>query len=75
MRSTYHKIPRWCLVGLITLCSSFAQTIGKTRATGSNKEPETPAQNARIVDFNEIADAIAVSLEKQSRIQQARYLQ
>ena len=54
MRSTSHKILLWCLVGLITPCSSIAQTVGKTNATGSNKETRTPAENARIVDFSVI---------------------
>ena len=52
MQYTFCKIPLWCLVGLITLCSSIAQTVGS--ATGSKKETGTPVNSARIIDFNVI---------------------
>lgn len=49
MRSVFRKLLFLCLVGLISLCSSSAQTGSKRKRT------RTPAKNARIVDFS-VAD-------------------
>jgi hypothetical protein len=52
MLSTFLKLSLWFLVGLLSLCSSIAQTASKARATEINKRVRTQAGNARIVDFN-----------------------
>jgi hypothetical protein len=51
MQSAFRKLLLLCLVGLISLCSSSAQTGSKGRATEKNKRTRAPAINARIVDF------------------------
>jgi hypothetical protein len=51
MQSAFRKLLLLCLVGLISLCSSSAQTDSQGRVTEKNNTTRAPAKNARIVDF------------------------
>jgi hypothetical protein len=52
MQAIFRKLLFLCLVGLISLCFSSAQTGSEGKATEKNKRARTPAKNARIVDFS-----------------------
>jgi hypothetical protein len=51
MQSIFSKILLLCLVMLISLCPSIAQTDNKPKTTGVGERTRIPVNNARIVNF------------------------